>query len=265
MMFFFQNFPINWFSIIFVRLQKSTIEDPDYIAGVVSYTPVEFSNKTTPEKVTKENLKNYLDLIEITNGKNVDILVFPEATLNYMGFDNNRTALLQVAVFVPDIDSSNLTTPANDPTQSEIMREISNKAAHHQMYILINVVEVARCTKPHAAHQEMKTKNVSIEIEVDQNATEIVPPPHAEALTAEYTEETKDEKCGDDGFMLFNTNVVFDRYGSVISKYRKFNLFNEAVMSQEEKPELATFTSDFGIQFGHFICFDILFKKPAMK
>lgn len=209
--------------------------------------------------MVKENLKNYFDLLSETKDKNVDILVFPEATLNYWGIHNNRTALLEVAVHVPELESPEA-TPANDPNQGEIMREISAKAAEYHMYILINVVEVVKCTRTHVMQQvNINGSEYGLNFEPDR--------PRAEAFTAEegIQGEHKENMCGEDEKILYNTNVVFDRNGTVISKYRKYNLFNEKVVAVEEKPELATFITDFGIQFGHFICFDIIFKKPAMK
>lgn len=68
-----------------------------------------------------------------------------------------------------------------------------------------------------------------------------------------------------DGFILYNTNVVFDRTGAIIARYRKINLFGEAGFNRPNKPELSTFTTDFGVTFGQFICFDILFRKPALE
>lgn len=64
-------------------------------------------------------------------------------------------------------------------------------------------------------------------------------------------------------FSLYNTNIVFDRSGCIVSRYRKFNLFIEPAMSVPEEADLPTFDTDFGVTFGHFICFDILFKFPA--
>lgn len=72
------------------------------------------------------------------------------------------------------------------------------------------------------------------------------------------------EPCAADGFKLFNTNLVLDRNGCVISRYRKFNLFLEPNMDVTKEPEIATFETDFGVTFGHFVCFDILFKSPAI-
>lgn len=74
----------------------------------------------------------------------------------------------------------------------------------------------------------------------------------------------QNSSCSPDGFNLYNTNLVFDRNGCIISKYRKFNLFVEPSMNVTDEPEIATFQTDFDVTFGHFICFDILFKSPAL-
>ncbi|XP_037724963.1 vanin-like protein 1 [Drosophila subpulchrella] len=68
--------------------------------------------------------------------------------------------------------------------------------------------------------------------------------------------------CASNGLNVFNTNVVFDREGVVVSRYRKVHLYGEA-KNNTYLPELSTFETDFGVTFGHFICFDILFYTPA--
>lgn len=79
-------------------------------------------------------------------------------------------------------------------------------------------------------------------------------------------ENCSDENsCSFDGFNLYNTNLVFDRNGCIISRYRKYNLFVEPLMNITEQPDIAMFHTDFGVTFGHFICFDILFKSPAIN
>lgn len=70
--------------------------------------------------------------------------------------------------------------------------------------------------------------------------------------------------CPSDGFLLYNTNVVFDRQGRVIARYRKYNLFNEPGTNVTDKPEISVFETDFGVTFGQFICFDMLQEKPAL-
>ncbi|XP_076681446.1 vanin-like protein 3 isoform X2 [Andrena cerasifolii] len=64
----------------------------------------------------------------------------------------------------------------------------------------------------------------------------------------------------------YNTNAVFDRTGKIIARYRKVNLFNEYPrFDVTETPEIVTFDTDFGVKFGTFICFDILFHVPALN
>lgn len=36
-------------------------------------------------------------------------------------------------------------------------------------------------------------------------------------------------------------------------------------MNITETPDFATFTTDFNVEFGHFVCFDIMFETPALE
>jgi predicted amidohydrolase len=49
------------------------------------------------------------------------------------------------------------------------------------------------------------------------------------------------------------------------SRYRKFNLFGEKGFSITPEAELSFFETDFGVTFGMFICFDVLFQEPAVS
>ncbi|KAH8415330.1 hypothetical protein KR222_004579, partial [Zaprionus bogoriensis] len=68
--------------------------------------------------------------------------------------------------------------------------------------------------------------------------------------------------CAANGYNVFNTNLVFDRRGAVISRYRKWNLYGEP-RNTTYAPEHVTFETDFNVTFGHFICFDIMFYTPV--
>ncbi|KAL0266526.1 UNVERIFIED_CONTAM: hypothetical protein PYX00_009038 [Menopon gallinae] len=83
------------------------------------------------------------------------------------------------------------------------------------------------------------------------------------ANVLERVECTNKTNCPPRGYFIYNTNIVFDRKGTVIARYRKFNVYDE----KQDKPErdLSTFTTDFGVTFGTFICFDVLFKTPAIE
>lgn len=63
----------------------------------------------------------------------------------------------------------------------------------------------------------------------------------------------------------YNTDIVFDRTGTVIARYRKYNLFKEPGTSVTAAPELVSFETDFGVHFGVFTCFDILFALPTLE
>lgn len=103
--------------------------------------------------------------------------------------------------------------------------------------------------------------------------------------------------CSRDKMLYYNSNVVFDRTGKIIARYlvlyynyifiiiilllykiqyyicliiinryRKTNLFAGELyqFNVTAMPEVITFDTDFGVKFGTFICFDILFREPAI-
>ncbi|KAB0801596.1 hypothetical protein PPYR_03786 [Photinus pyralis] len=69
---------------------------------------------------------------------------------------------------------------------------------------------------------------------------------------------------GSDGEKIYhNTNIALNRAGVVIARYRKINLYDEVFYKPGEHV-LSTFTTDFGVTFGMFICFDVVFKSPGL-
>lgn len=81
----------------------------------------------------------------------------------------------------------------------------------------------------------------------------------------ETCQRGSNSKCSSSGTIYHNTNTVFDRTGKIIARYRKVNLYMESNFSTTESPEIVTFDTDFGVTFGTFICFDILFATPALN
>ncbi|XP_065082277.1 vanin-like protein 1 [Ochlerotatus camptorhynchus] len=71
--------------------------------------------------------------------------------------------------------------------------------------------------------------------------------------------------CDPAAYHRYNTNVVFDRNGTLVARYRKFNIFREPGTSVTFRPEIVTFDTDFGVTFGVFTCFDLLFAEPALE
>ncbi|CAG9804319.1 unnamed protein product [Chironomus riparius] len=186
-----------------------------YTAAVLEFNSP--GNKFSSAELTVDaNLKEYIKWIYNVKEYNVDILVFPEATLNYHGLLGDD--LKKFAIPLPQEISDNEYEYNCDYSSNAILNELSDAVGNVSIYVSVNIVEIEECNE--------STSNTN-------------------------------------NFSLYNTNIVFDRSGCIVSRYRKFNLFIEPSMSVPEEADLPTFETDFGVTFGHFICFDILFKFPA--
>ncbi|XP_017035953.1 vanin-like protein 1 [Drosophila kikkawai] len=119
--------------------------------------------------------------------------------------------------------------------------------------------EIAPClSDPNATHYEAFLVTISC---AARNASKYVVINLTEKQKCEdVPEDTR--PCASNGLNTYNSNVAFDRQGVVVSRYRKVHLYGENKNSTY-LPELSTFETDFGVTFGHFICFDILFYTPA--
>lgn len=135
-----------------------------------------------------------------------------------------EATLSSVTHSLPDPESK--IVPCDDETSSDVIREISCAARSTKKYILINVLERSECS----------------EESIKSNDTKL---------------------CSSKGYNQYNSNVVFDRSGTIISRYRKFNLFGELNTDITLIPDISIFETDFGVTFGHFICFDLLFDEPT--
>ncbi|KAL7743924.1 hypothetical protein ACLKA6_003146 [Drosophila palustris] len=133
----------------------------------------------------------------------------------------------ELPTFVPH-PSQNV-TPCFVPDYELFLVELSCATRARGFYVLLNVIEKELCGQNYGS----KTWN----------------------------------PCPADGVRLFNTNVVLDPKGRVVSRYRKSHLWRGEYRyhSVLQEPDMATFETDFGVTFGHFICFDMLFYEPAMR
>lgn len=164
------------------------------------------------------HFENYTRIINEAAKQDVDILIFPEYTLNNVAF----------SIEVPN--PSDRINPCLDTEWfDDLLIGLSCLARENEMYLCINLSEGEECTE-------------------------------------ELQEERGDPRnCSSIGINRYNTNVIFDRNGTVIGRYRKFNLFREGGVNTTYIAELSTFETDFGVTFGNIICFDILFHDPAMQ
>lgn len=64
--------------------------------------------------------------------------------------------------------------------------------------------------------------------------------------------------------LYYSTNIVFDKSGKIVAKYRKINLSSEPQLTPGTPDKnLTTFTTDFGITFGVFTSLDISSYNPS--
>ncbi|CAG9804065.1 unnamed protein product [Chironomus riparius] len=64
-------------------------------------------------------------------------------------------------------------------------------------------------------------------------------------------------------YNLYSTNIVFDRNGCIVSRYRKFNTKLDPLLNKTEIAEVQVFHTDFGVTFGQFTSLDLMSKYPA--
>ena len=76
--------------------------------------------------------------------------------------------------------------------------------------------------------------------------------------------------CPARGFFKFNSQLAISETGAVLAKYHKTHLYDNAPGVGESesydyppRPAAVFFDTSFGVRFGLFICFDILFRHPA--
>ncbi|CAH0595383.1 unnamed protein product [Chrysodeixis includens] len=201
---------LTFFCLVINSFEKSTPQDPHYVAAVVEY------NRLSTD--VKNNTERYVSLIQDAAQQNADIVVFPELTLT----NSQYTFEVPINGLVKEQP-----VPALYPSgYDEAIVAISKAALDNQIYVVINGREAMDCTL-------------------------------ATTRAVEYCPEQK--------AYIFNTNVVFDRKGAIIDRYRKINLFGEPAHTPALRPDLGKFQTDFGVTFGHFVCFDLMFQVPAVQ
>lgn len=73
-----------------------------------------------------------------------------------------------------------------------------------------------------------------------------------------------DPDCPSDSRYQWNTEIVFNETGALVAKYHKTHLFGGSAVFDQAVSVPTSFTSSFGVTFGLFICFDILYAHPAV-
>lgn len=215
-------------NFVTISLQASTQSSDSYVAAVVEYAPVSGATLENKEQIFMENVAVYGCLMEEAAKQEVDIIVFPEIGLASYGVPRNPDGTPSLAFYVPEPGSNPCDDNSTEIAQG--LKQLSCSARKHGLYAVVNLPERVNCSA--------------------------CPCPG-------FPVTIDGEECPPSGAYFHNTNVVFDRNGNIVARYRKFNLFGEPGFVPTQQPEFAFFETDFGVTFGTFICFDILFEKPA--
>jgi pantetheine hydrolase len=76
-------------------------------------------------------------------------------------------------------------------------------------------------------------------------------------------DKSTDKDCPSDGKYIFNTALAIDEKGNLVAKYYKMHIFNFInVFDTPKKVDIVYFDTYFGVRFGMFICYDIMFPHP---
>ncbi|GFQ91944.1 vascular non-inflammatory molecule 2 [Trichonephila clavata] len=111
-----------------------------------------------------------------------------------------------------------------------ILRRLSCLARNNHLWVVANVADFTKCDINTNCIRNKNSKNCT--------------------------------SCPDDGYFLYNTNVVFNRDGKLVAKYYKRHLFFEAEMNIPDIHEHIYFDTEFG-KFTTVICFDLIFKEAV--
>lgn len=116
------------------NFQYSTSESPYYTAGVVEFAS-HFSSQENAHRQLDIITGRYLSIIDSPEANAVDIMVFPELTLNQV----------ETAAVIPH--QNDIVAPCNNNKYSVVVQNISCAAKRQRKYVVINLTTQHNCTK----------------------------------------------------------------------------------------------------------------------
>ena len=203
-----------------------------YTAGVVEFS----ANMTlslqipSPAEALQHmmyNLHSYEQYVQEGQSKGVDIIVFPEDGIYGFLFLNRE----QIFPFLEDIPDprGKPVLPCGNSSFSDrpVLSWLSCLARQYEVTVVANMGDKQKCS----------------------------------ATT------TPKKTCPPNGWFQYNTDVIFDSDGSLIAKYHKAHLYGQEsdIFDTPDPIPHVNFTTSFGVTFGTFTCYDILFCDPPLE
>ncbi|KAB7502214.1 hypothetical protein Anas_07600 [Armadillidium nasatum] len=203
-----------------------------YIGAVLEFEPFnKWSEEGKGYDVIRKNAKTVVEfaekakiysLISKLSFQNTDIIIAPEYGIQSLSmFHNNTENFLTFTQYVPDPSLRMVVCDQEEEpvNKYEGIKILSCGARANEIYIVADLAEFVPCSKE----------------KIDQS------------LPWGYKIH---ENCPDNGYFIHNTQVVFDREGAVIARYRKQNLYLELLFTPgPQNDKEAIFVTDFNVAF----------------
>ena len=201
-----------------------------YTAGVVEFSANQtMSIQTFSRKEAVHKMMNNLDgfeeLLQEAQKYGVELVVFPEDAISGFLF-LSRNQLYPFLEEIPDVSQSQSVNPCIDSGFED--REVLKRlSCFAKTYKMVLVANMG-----------------------DKQPCPV----------------STNSSCPPDGRYQFNTDVVFENDGRLIAKYHKEHLYGGEKEIFDTPPLThVSFQTSFGVRFGVFTCYDILYCDPPLE
>lgn len=215
------------------------VEDNSYVAAVVEFSPQTAPNhallsRADALQIINANLDRCEEYIKQAKAAGAQIVVFPE--YGVFGFpDQNweRDTILPFLDQVPDPSTApGPVLPCDQPEAyplADTTIRASCLAKKYGVVLVFDIGDVVFCNT------------------TSSPTSTVIPHTHG--------------TCRSDGRIQYNTAVAFDEQGRLLVKYHKHHLYGESEWYDVPRVfSKAAFNTSFGVTFGLFICFDVLWE-----